>query len=97
MINEKQILVGPKEELLEYFCKIIEGKKYLNGNTIGNFLYTKEGFEKQLTDIIKNGCIGQIFYMVSHPVETNINSSEVNLELKNQYVHVREDILKGIK
>jgi len=98
MIQEKQILVGPKEELLEYFCKIIEGKKYLSGNVKGDLLYTREGFEKQLMDIVKNGNVGHIFYMESNmesnPVEIIKDDSEIKLTLKDQYVHIREDIFK---
>ena len=88
------ILIGTKDELLEYFfSKPLHNKPPKDTllsptNTLGSWA----GFEYQLSEIENNRKgIGLVFYMEFFEVTDGINPEfpEVNLVLKSQYVAIK--------
>jgi hypothetical protein len=93
MINKKEILVGTKDELVEYVNNLVNPSQLdLSGK--GNVLYTKEGFASQIDDIIKlyKNKMGSIYYLLRKDKgEFGSPDIEVNLTLCSVYVCIKEN------
>jgi hypothetical protein len=88
MIKKKEIICGSKEELVEYFYSIVKPTiNFFKDKT--NFLYTKEGMEQQINDIIsKSNGIGIIYYLIVKKWKKN---SEIEFELRENYIKIKNN------
>ncbi len=50
-MKENKIVCGTKDELVEYFYNIVKPTQEICENK-DNLLYSKEGIEKQITDVL---------------------------------------------
>ena len=91
-MKENKIICGTKQELLEYFYKLVKPTQDICENK-DNLLYSKEGIEKQITDILNNQKgIGIIFHMImEQDVEVSkLLNQEVTIKLISSYIHVKD-------
>ena len=91
-MKENKIVCGTKDELVEYFYNIVKPTQEICENK-DNLLYSKEGIEKQITDILNNQKgIGIIFHMImEQDVEVSkLLNQEVTIKLISSYIHVKD-------
>jgi hypothetical protein len=82
-----QITCGNKSEIIEYFDDLLKyTREHLKEN---NLLYSIDGIEKQIDDIInKQNGFGIIFCLTRDSRDGSVQD-KVNLELREFYVHVK--------
>jgi hypothetical protein len=91
-MKEEILYCGTKKELLEYFYNKTKFAEYILKNKESiNLLYSKEGIEKQINELLeKNKDMGLIYYMEGDKLE---DDSEVTLSLKCSHIHIKNDII----
>jgi hypothetical protein len=87
-MKENKIVCGTKDELVEYFYNIVKPTQDICAKK-DNYLYSKEGIEKQITDVLNDQKgVGMIFYMT---MDTDVKPIiEVNIKLMSSYIHVKD-------
>lgn len=91
-MKENKIVCGTKDELVEYFYNIVKPTQEICENK-DNLLYSKEGIEKQITEVVnKQKGIGMIFHMIMEKDEevSQLLNKEVTIKLMSSYIHVKD-------
>lgn len=92
MIKESTIVTGTKAELVEHFIKLSWDMGIKRDSSAGGILYSKEGFERQIDDLLRvgNNGMGIIFYLTRREEDDDKIGVEVTLELLSSYVCIIE-------
>jgi hypothetical protein len=93
MINEKKIIEGTKEELVEYFYNITKEVESIRNDTTNSTgsLFSKAGISNQLDEFKSPHKIGMIFYMMVDKEPITEHKADINLKVESSYVRVMDE------
>jgi hypothetical protein len=92
MIKKEEIVIGTKEELVDYFHQLSGSTEKYMTESKSSLLTTKEGIQRQIEEFQVNSKltnnIGKLFFMTT-TVETENGIPETTLNLVSSYFIVK--------